>query len=260
MKLKVESDVVRRNIELFKVLLKKSSQQTTSNQELQDKIYQAFIHKKSGELRFSEVSPEMTSHELSLWRPLSFKVFTNPTRKEKLECELIEGSLSSSEAGMQLEALQVLKETVKTIQLISRLLPKIQNLPRLFLEFSQVHLEAAEPIRSKVDIIHDAWHQIDRLQTEALLEEKEVGTFLFRKDEYAVILEEQLKNAHDGYIKCITLSYLDADKKICDLTLVKTDQGWLVYNDDPNLIEPTYPDIDVFFDNMKGILRSPLTS
>ena len=67
MKLKVENDIVRQNVELFKVLLKKSSQQTTSNKDLQGKIYQAFINKKSGELRFNEVSAEMTSGELSSW-------------------------------------------------------------------------------------------------------------------------------------------------------------------------------------------------
>jgi|GEM_PF-1385020 len=259
MKLKVESDVVRRNVELFKVLLKKSSQQTTSNTELQDKIYQAFIHKKSGELRFNEVSPEMTSGELSLWRPLSFKVFTSPARKEKLECELIEQSLESSEEGIQPEALRVLQETVKTIRLMSRLLPSLQSLPRLFLEFSQIHLEVSGLKVAKVDIVHDAWHQMDRLQTEALLSDKESGAFLFRKDEFAAILEDQLTNAHDRQIKCVTLSYLDAGRKICDLTLVKTDQGWLIYNDDPNLDEPTYPDMDAFLDNMKGVLFAPIT-
>lgn len=258
MKLKVENDIVRRNVELFKVLLKKSCQQTTSNKDLEGKIYQAFIHKVNGELRFNDISAEVTSKELSLWRPITLRVVAHRGALDKLECEIIEKQISPSEEGVGVEAFKVLEETLKTIQIIARLLPNVHSLPRLFMEFSQVHLEVSEVKRSHSDIVHDAWHQLDRLQTEAILEAEETGSFLFRKDEYAAILEEELARAHDRKIKCITLSYLDHEEKVCDLTLVKNSQGWLVYNDDPNLIEPTYPDMDAFLDNMKGILRAPI--
>ena len=256
MKLKVESDVVRKNVELFKVLLKKSSQQTTSNKILQGKIYKAFINKLSGELRFCDVSPETSPSELFNWRPLSFRVFAPPS--ESMKCEIIEQNIQSGIEGVAPEAVKVLQETVKTIQLISRLLPRIQNLPRLFLEFSQVHLEVSGSKKGQYDIVHNSWHQLDRIETESLLGSKEIGTFIFRKDEYARILEKELSKAHAEPIKCITLSYLDFEKKICDLTLVLVKQGWVVYNDDPTLDQPVYPDIEIFIDNMKGILVSPL--
>jgi len=256
MKLKVESDVVRKNVELFKVLLRKSSQQTTSNKILQGKIYKAFINKLSGELSFCDVSPEISASELSTWRPLSFRVFAPPA--ESMKCEIVEQNIASSADGVAPEAVKVLQETVKTIQLISRLLPRIQNLPRLFLEFSQVHLEVTGLKKGQYDIVHNSWHQVDRIETEALLGNKEIGTFIFRKDEYARILERELSKAHAEPIKCITLSYLHSTQKICDLTLVLVKQGWLVYNDDPTLDQPVYPDIEVFIDNMKGILVSPL--
>lgn len=258
MKLKVENDIVRKNVELFKVLLKKSCQQTTLNKDLEGKIYQAFIHKVNGELRFNDVSPEITGKELSLWRPITLRVLTHRGSPEKIECEVIEKQMIPSEGGVGAEAFKILEETLKTIQIIARLLPNVQSLPRLFMEFSQVHLEVLEAKRRYSDLIHEAWHQLDRLQTEAFLQEKDRGSFLFRKDEYAAILEEGLTKAHDRTIKCITLSYLDKEGKVCDLTLVKNSLGWLVYNDDPNLTEPIYPDIEAFLDNMKGILSAPM--
>jgi hypothetical protein len=85
------------------------------------------------------------------------------------------------------------------------------------------------------------------------------GTYLFRKDHFTDILEKQLCYAHKTIVKCVTLSYLNIESNVCEITLVRTHDGWLVYNDDPTLSEPVYPDIDTFLDNMKGVLKKPLT-
>ena len=117
MKLKVDNDLVRRNVELFKLILKRSSQQTTSSRELEGKIFQAFINKVTGELRFNDVSPELSLEELRVWRPLSFRVFTSEERGGKLECELIEATLIQPQGALNQEAVKNLEQTIKTVSL-----------------------------------------------------------------------------------------------------------------------------------------------
>ena len=54
------------------------------------------------------------------------------------------------------------------------------------------------------NILNDAWHDANRMQAESLLEGKPVGTYLFRKDPYAAILEKQLEEQMNKKIQCFT--------------------------------------------------------
>src|SRR5262249_28364183 len=149
-------------------------------------------------------------------------------------------------------------ETVKTIQLMAKFLPRIQSLTSTFREFSQINLDSfLDEIPTK-DLIHEAWAQIGHEECEKLLSDKPPGTFLFRQDEFAMMLEEQLKEAHKKSVKCITLTYLNSKHRVVDHTLVKKKEGWVVYNDDPCLRGSVYPNVRALLDSFRGVLKLPL--
>ncbi len=86
----------------------------------------------------------------------------------------------------------------------------------------------------KQDLIIKTWHLIEREEAESVLEPEEVGTFLFRKDFYATLLENQL-----GY-SCVTLTYLQDVGRVMDLTIIEKKGRWLFFDGDPELRVPSF--------------------
>jgi len=78
-------------------------------------------------------------------------------------------------------------------------------------------------------LLKEAWHPVTREGAEALLESQEVGTFLFRQDEYAALLEGEFQG------HCITLSYVEEEGKVVDATLVEKKGRWSLFDGDPEL-------------------------
>lgn len=258
MYLKVRDETVRKNVEIFKIILKRSSHSVESlkrEQKAQD--FKAFVHRLSGEVRFVDLSSDpVDSRE---WVIVSFLLSLPSKDGESISFEVSgkEGFLFSWD-GLQPEAIGILKETVKTIQLMAKFLPRIQSLSGTFREFSQINLDSFLDEIPTRDLIHEAWCQISREKCEAILLHKDQGTFLFRQDEFASILEDQLIRCHKRSIKCITLTYVDTFQKVVDFTLVKKKEGWIVYDNDPCLIGPLYPTVKALLDRFKLSLKTPL--
>jgi len=256
MHLKIWNETVRRNIEIFKIILKRTSH---SNQqtEKQCEDFRAFVHRINGEIRFVDLSSEpIDSKE---WIVISFH-FSLPKRDGDLPSFEVLGSENSlfSWDGFYPDALAVLKETVKTIQLMARFLPYIQNLNATFRELSQVNLDSfLDEIPTK-DLIHEAWYQVTRQECEKLLMQKATGSFLFRQDEFAAILEGQLTRSHKRPMKCITLTYLNEKRRVVDFTLVKRRSGWIIYNDDPCLSGEMYPTVKALLSRFDSELAVPV--
>ncbi len=258
MYLKVEDGIVRRNIEVFKIILKRASHAIHLNHvERKNEHFRAYVHRLTGEVCFNDV-PDQNSHPQD-WILVTF-YFSLPEKSgDPLIFELAgrSGEVFSWD-GLKPKALSILKETVKTIQFMLRFLPSLQNLPAMFKEISQVNVDSfLQEIPAK-DLIHEAWHQINRLECEELLLTKKEGVFLFRQDEFAAVLEEQLSHSYKKQVKCVTLSYVDAQRKVVDLTLVKIKEGWMIYDGDPLLRGPLYLTIKMLLDHKKDVLSAPL--
>ncbi|MBX9923517.1 MAG: hypothetical protein K2Y01_05345 [Rhabdochlamydiaceae bacterium] len=258
MYVRLQDETVRRNIEVFKIILKRASSSVDAIvAEKKEKEFKAFVHRIKGEVRFADLSAEPL--DTKDWLLVSFRFSLPKNAKESLHCEVLgpEGA-SFSWDGFQEVALSVLKETIKTIQFMSRFLPSLQNLSRAFRDFSQINLDAFLEEMPAKDLIHEAWCQLDREECERLLLQKSAGTFLFRQDFFTAILEKLLTQTHQKQIKCITLTYIDAWQKVSDLTLVKKKEGWMIYNDDPCLRATMYPTVRALLDRFKGVLKSPV--
>lgn len=108
------------------------------------------------------------------------------------------------------------------------------------------------------DLVQEAWHQVDRLGAEAILANKALGSFFFRKDEYAARLEEQL-NAHlEKKVVCFTLSYLETKDHVIDRTIVCKEGRWYFYDDDPQLNELSYESIEDLLTHAGSSLTYPV--
>jgi hypothetical protein len=260
MYLKIRDEIVRRNVEIFKIILKRASHSAEASQtEKKSQDFKAFVHRLTGEVRFTDLNSEPV--DSSDWVVVSFYFSLPENGADSITFEVSgrEDALFSWD-GFQPQALDALKETVKTIQLMAKFLPALQSLSATFRDFSQVNLDSfLDEIPTK-DLIHEAWRQVDHRQCEEILSKKPAGTFLFRQDEFAAILEGQLSEAHKKPLKCITLTYVNPMNRIVDTTLVKKKEGWIVYNDDPCLRGPVYPTVRSLLDSFREVLRVPLLS
>ena len=258
MHLKIQNDIVRKNVEIFKIILKRATQ--AHEESRTDNVMQhfkAFVHRSRGEIRFSDFNAEQL--DTREWTLVSFQFSLHETPEESFSIDITDiDAHSFSWSTFNPEAFSTLKETLKTIQFIARFLPRLKSLSALFREFSLMNLDTFLDQLTTKDLIHESWHSLNRLECEKLLLIHPPGMFLFRKDEFASLLEEQLSQEHKIQIQCITLSYVSSLKKISDLTLVKRAKGWVVYNNDPCLEGSLYPSIRSLFESLRGILKTPL--
>ena len=258
MQLKIQNDIVRKNVEIFKIILKRATQtQEESKTNKTTEHFKAFVHRSRGEIRFSDFTAEAL--EAQDWTLVSFQFSLPSCPEESFSIDIADtDNHSFSWDSFKPEAFSALKETLKTIQFISRFLPRLKNLSSLLREFSLMNLDTFLDQLSTKDLIHESWHSLNRIECEKLLLTHPPGMFLFRKDEFASLLEDQLTKEHKSSIQCITLSYVSSIKKISDLTLIKRPKGWIIYNNDPTLEGSVYPSIRSLFESLKGILKTPL--
>jgi uncharacterized protein Usg len=146
--------------------------------------------------------------------------------------------------------MQMLNAICQNLKGPSNLDTKISVLTRLVIDGTVSHTDR--------NILIDAWHPVDRIEAEALLSDKPVGTYLFRRDSFSEILEQQLCAQHKKLIKCFTLTFSEVNEKFSDITLVHCDGKWQHYDDDPSLRNPSFPELKDLLDLWKEQLKHPL--
>lgn len=260
MRVAIFDKIIRHNIELFKKLVLKQMMKQEKLQQTASKTYAAFINRKTGEIRFADLEKEKASSSGSEWKAINVRVRI-PEFIEEGIIEIIDGDREENSFFTQdLDPLayRALAETIKTLNVLARPSAKLKNVERIFQELSELEIEPSFEKREKKDLIHESWHQVDRLGAETLLSGLPVGTFLFRKDEAAIALEAQLNALRRRPIKCVTLTFSEWEDKFTDKTIVFTDDGCLFYNDDLTLSGTTYPTISALLETMDDFLARPL--
>lgn len=241
-KVHVQSEAVRRNIELFKQIARRFIQKSSSEHS---DTCAAVVNRVTGAMRFSnmeELNPKDWKH-ISINIDLDghdVSVYEESEKNKAFECNDLEPL-----------AYRIMSETLNLLKLIVEQSKSLKDI-------SQIELEPSRgPVISR-DIIHEAWHQLDRIGAEALLKKHALGTYFFRKDHYASVLEKELSIAHRKSIKCVTLTFLDVQQVIRDRTIVKYDDHWLFYNDDPLLSEQKFETVGELLASMESTLKQPL--
>lgn len=253
MRITVHNPTVHKNLELLKLLLKEAEKRAVPQREL----FSLFIHRSKGDLFFSAPGKGAGGLEEKEWKRVVVRVEISKTANH-IQFEVLEDNHASLKEGdLEPLARRVVQETKKVLNYISHDLERRMAAEDVLRQLPLVAIQLSEE-KGKKDLVHEAWHQADRQRAEDLLMVHPVGTFLFRRDIYAAYLEEQLRHALHKPIKCITLTFLEENKKISDRTLVKNDQGWLFYDDDPQLEGPYYSSVNILLETLKDALIMPL--
>jgi hypothetical protein len=179
-----------------------------------------FCDLKTGEIFYTPST--IPSHEMTIL------VLSLDMGRQEVSWKTKEGEKLLAKAEEHLEEMAVILKGV---------FPKVEKLAQL----ARVHWQAPfEENRGVHDpVFKQAWHAINREETERRLLSQQIGTFLFRKDHFALVLQEILRRALKKSIHCYTLSYLDDERIVRDKTVVLTDQQWTFYDDDPTLSGPS---------------------
>lgn len=259
MRVAISDKTVRHNIELFKKLVRKQMGKKEKLVHIIKKSYVAFINRITGEIRFAELDEEIVKG--TDWKAISIRMRI-PEHREEGVFEILEGDNKEEQfdtTDLNPIAYRALAETVKTLNRLAFPSSKLKNVERIFQELSELEIEPNSEKKTSRDLIHDAWHQLDRIEAEKVLNDYPIGTYLFRKDEFAALLEAELNAKHsDHYIKCITLTYSEWDGKVSEKTLVLKDHHWQFYNDNLEIDGHAYPSIESLLKTMDEILRDPL--
>lgn len=259
MRVAISDKTVRHNIELFKMVMRKQIGKKEKLIHVIKKSYLAFIHRITGEIRFAELDEEIIKGKD--WKIISIRMRI-PEHREEGFFEILEGEneeVQFDTKDLDPIAYRALAETIKTLNRLSFPTLKMKNVERIFQEISELEIESNAEKKGSRDLIHDAWHQLSRLEAETILNDYPVGTYLFRKDEFAALMEAELNAQHqDHHIKCVTLTYIEWDGKISEKTLVLKEQRWHFYDDNLDVRGYAYPSIESLLKTMDHILREPL--
>lgn len=261
MRVVVESAIVQKNIKLLKKIVEAHLHPEYSKAPPDLSTFAARINCLTGELIFSEDTESERIPKSKKWKPVClrvrlglhpeencFEVLEEESNEVLFQCDDLDPTASRVMAQM----IEVLNEVVGAMR------HHPDHVAKILQEIVHLELESKRPTEAEGDIVHEAWHQVGRLEAEDLLLNKAVGTFLFRKDRFAEILEEQLSAHFREPIRCITLTYLDPDEKVVDQTLVSRAGKWYVYEDDPALEDSSFSSMPLLLKSFKHHLLTPL--
>ncbi len=254
MRIKVVDGPVRQNIELFQRVLRHHPHPRHST-----KLFKAWINRKTGQFFVDDIHEESSFLGKKDWKPVDIVCVYDPQLGEM--CFLVEESELSKKSfrydDLTPAAYAIMSQTLLLLNKISEQLKGPSDLETKMGVILKLELENAEPTKIR-NILLEAWHPSDRYQAEVLLWDKPAGTFLFRKDPYADLLEIQLERHHGKKVKCFTLTYSQSDRMFSDLTLVHYEGYWLIYDDDPALQEPRFSELMELLDQLRHLLKYPL--
>lgn len=246
---------VKRNLELFRHLIHRQAEKSNRFFQVAKKSYNAFINRKTGELKFAELDRKKTPLG-DEWKPIVIQL--RPNEEGAFEVLSAESSEVFDCSQISKEAYALLSKTIHILNQLSYDPKQGKNPFWILRQISHLEFLLSEEEEGQRNLIHDAWHNINREEAEYLLETRTPGTYLFRKDEFAKLLEDTLNEESAEPVVCITLTYRDWDDKICDRTLVNQDGRWQFYNDDPGLCGARYDNVKDLLNTIRDQISEPL--
>lgn len=259
MRIQVAEGPVRQNIELFLDVLSHVDQPNAEELLPSEKVFDAWIDRETGQFFSERVSQESSTLGKREWKQIEICCVYDPDQGEI--CFLLEEPATEKKSfrydDLTPQALSIMRETLKVINEATRRLKGPSDLRTKMSVMTKIKIDKAD-IHTDKNILIDAWHPSDRYQAETILWDKPTGTYLFRKDPYAELLEKQLQRQLNKEVKCFTLTYSQPGRQFSDLTLVHLESAWLIYNDDPALEQQRFNEIVDLLMPMKGVLKYPL--
>lgn len=246
--------MVRQNLTLFKHLIHRQAEKTKHYFQVARKTYQAFVNTHTGELRFAELDKEITSSKD--WHPIVIQL--RPAEGGAFEVLEKEGKESFDCAVLEAKAYAMLTKTMHILNQLSYHPKQGKNPFWILRHVAQIDMLLSEQEEGEKNLVHNAWHPVDRKRAEKLLLGRPPGTYLFRKSEYASELEDAINENRSHPVTCITLTYRNWEEKISEKTLLFSDGSWMVFNDNVKLKGPWYPTVKALIASFEKELDQPL--
>ncbi len=258
MRVRVADKLIRNNIQLFLELVKKVElKRQHSGAPVTEHSFPVYVNVASGKLFAPDLVKEHYDLSAKEWKQLQIQNRFDPMKQE-LYFEVTSDGQTETFSYSELTevAFRALDETMKVL---NHLAHQLQG-PSDFATKIQVicKAEVIPTPEKEQNLVYALWHHADRQEAEVLLKGKPVGTYFFRKDPYAALLETELSAQHQKSIQCITLTFLEQDGKITDMTLVHVDHAWKFYNDDVTLSMPGSEEVQQLLQPLNDRLRYPL--
>lgn len=255
MRVQVVEGPVKENVTLFLKIWRRANKPQAKTQNL----FKAWVNRDSGQLLVSEATQEASRLAQREWKPVEICCVYDPDEGEI--CFWVEEP-GSAKGSFQCDdltpvAFSIMRDTLKTLNDISKRLKGPSNLNTKIAVIAKLELAPIESHKDK-NMLIECWHPTDRFHAEGMLWDKPVGTYLFRKDGYAKILEVQLQQEHGKPVKCFTITFSQPGSKFSDLTLVHMEGVWLIYNDDPSLEQTRFPEMLELLNSLKEVIKYPL--
>lgn len=256
MQVEIGNERVRKNVELFLQILNKLIL-AEKGRPLHQRVYKAYINRINGEVLFSELLPEPLSLEIKDWKIIQLR---SDLHEGKISFEVLEGE--GNQECFHCEELaplayQTVAETIHMLNQCVQLIYQAKAPDQQLVDLSQLSIKPTA-LMAPYDYIQATWHPLGRLEAEKLLFKHPYGSFFFRKDKYAQWLEEMLVTKHQGQIKCFTLTLIEPEKKVSDITIVFIQDRCLVYNDNPSLEGKLYADLHELLQALQERCKYPI--
>ncbi len=255
MKVVILDKQVRRNLELFRHLIHRQAEKSNRFFQVAKKTYKAFVNSETGELRFTDLEKKKVKLG-GEWKAIIIQL--RPDKEGAFEVISGENNEVFDCNSIKPLAYALLSKTVHILNQLSYDPKQGQNPFWVLRHISHIEFVLSEEEEGQRNLIHDAWHNVNREEAEYLLKNQAPGTYLFRKDEFAQILEDTLNEESVEPVVCITLTYRDSDDRTCDRTLVYQNARWQFYNDDPDLCGARYDNVKDLLNSIRALLKEPL--
>ncbi|NGX36979.1 MAG: hypothetical protein K1000chlam2_00125 [Chlamydiae bacterium] len=254
MKIVILDKRVRRNLALFKHLIHKQAEKTGRYFQVAKKSYRAYLNCETGELRFADLQKKHLSE--GVWKTIVIQL--RPDIEGAFEV-YAEGNLESFDCeALQAGAYEVFSKTLHILNQLSYDPKHAKNPFWILRHIAHLDFFVTHEDEMKRNLVQEAWHSVDREYAEYLLTDEPPGTYLFRKGEFAQILEDNLNENREEPVICITLTYRDWEEKISERTLVFTEDHWVVFADDMMLSGKNFGSVRELFESMATQLSKPL--
>jgi hypothetical protein len=126
MKIKVQTEQVRKNIELFKLILKKMHQSNQQDAKDCEMKVLGFFNKETGEVQFSELISANLDN--TLWQPLEFTFHLHGSSLKYSSCQITTPQGVAKWSECDEHAKSILDQTIKNLSIALKILPEKKNL------------------------------------------------------------------------------------------------------------------------------------
>ena len=260
---------VLNNLIRFKDNLLELREREKGKEKGEERSYQVLLNRRTGDMRFAQKISSLEHH---------FPRKSKESAEDWKEVRIIVSEQKSNRAPVHFEvrdaenhelkpndvdplAWRIAHETLEVLNIKAKEVGKVllETLPEeeILRDLSSIHLA---PQGSRIEDLPGWTASLNRFEAEKKLKGKEIGTYLLREGDplsFSLSFHHSLSNLISATPFVLTL--VETEGRLSEFLLLRTEKGWLVYNDEPDLSRyPLYPTPREAIHSLSGLARRAL--